>query len=609
MKALREEELLGQAMDQTDDNDERVRRSVVEVILQRKRDELFEAQRISLRRSGARGMDARKALIDAEAALKRAEEVYNSVVGGHARPAAEDERDWRGEAAELYTSAQSFLEEQDSDTAEARCESILKGLGFSDAQIHGPYKNLSGGWKSRSSLASALLKHCDCLMLDEPSNFLDLPSVIWLQQWIQSSEKTVVVVSHDREFIDQVTEELIVLRNSKLSYFDGNLTEYELTQRRKLKHALKQQAAMDKKKEHIESSIAQGLKQAKKSNDDKKLRMVKSRQKKLDDRWGLEANAKGHRFKLNRDLGGYHLTSRAGIDIDTGDSGIHFSFPDPDPLRFPGALVHLDNVSLAYPDAMRPTVSEVTLTIGEGERVALVGANGHGKTTIINLIMRNLAPTTGSVTRHAKANVQFYEQHTIERFARTKADAGQPVMTALRHFLHHIAAGQEITTNLEAQARRYLGGLGLRGRLADAQPLHTLSGGQLVRLGLAELMNPFDPPDLICLDEVTQHLDSDSINALIRGLKQYRGAILLVSHDRHAVKQLIEGAKSPKAVAAGEEEDDDEDDESESTDDEAAASTQPGRVYLVHEGKMSYLPGGMDAYASRVERDAQLHSL
>ncbi|KDN43911.1 P-loop containing nucleoside triphosphate hydrolase protein [Tilletiaria anomala UBC 951] len=621
-RALTEAKSLSKALDT--DTDAAISRAVASIVLARRRDELAEAKRISLRRSGARGLEARKALIAAEQALDSAEKTYarvfgldakavgadanaNAVAGAAAAAAdtsagagADVQRDWRGEAAELFAAAQVALEEYEADTAEARCESILKGLGFSNEQLHAPYMSLSGGWKSRASLASALLKPCECLVLDECTNFLDLPSVVWLQGWLKASEKTMVVISHDREFIDHVAEELIILRKQQLTYYDGNLSSYEQTQRRKLKNALKQQAALDRKREQVEKSIADAAKQARKTGDDNKMRMVKTRQKKLDERWGLERNSKGHRFRLNAiENAGYALTLRDGIDIDVPDADINFSFPDPERLRFPGALVHLDHVTLSYPGARRATVDDVTLTIGQGERVALIGPNGHGKTTITKLILEHISPTTGRVERHSKATIGLYEQHTIERFATMRAEKGKPPITALSYFLSRIAnieAGEG--ASMDGPARRFLGSLGLRGRTADAQPLHTLSGGQLVRLGLAELM--WAAPDLICLDEVTQHLDSDSIDALMRALKRYTGAILLISHDRHAVKQLIEGKKSDLVLGS----DGEENESSNDSDDHAGASSREhGSVYLVKKGKTTLLGGGMDSYTAEVQQE------
>ncbi len=369
-----------------------------------------------------------------------------------------------------------------------------------------------------------------------------------------------------------MAEELIVLRKQTLTYFPGNLSEYERTQRRKLKNTLKQQAALDKKKEHIEKSISEGMRQAKKHGDDNKMRMAKSRQRKLDERWGVEQSAKGGRFKLNRDLIGYYLTGRGALDIDLPDPDIHFIFPDPEPLRFPGPLVHLDNVTLEYsPSAnanaagtasgeRRPAVSNASLTVHEGERVALIGQNGHGKTTLINLMMNHLTPTSGHVEQHSKATIRYYDQHTIEQFSQASraSHRGRPV-TALAHFLTRITGGDEARmAGLEGQARKFLGSLGLKGRTADTQALHTLSGGQAVRLGLAEVM--WDEPHLICLDEVTQHLDADSIGALISALRKFKGAIVLVSHDRHAVKELIEGKREHAA-------DDDSDEDAEEDED------------------------------------------
>ena len=223
VRALQEAEALSKVMDAADgvdadaentagDDDDAALVKLAEVVayihLARRRDELEEAKRFSLRRSGARGADARKALIQAEKDLEEAKSVHQALASRTNTSEGEKKftmpfelasRDWRAEAADLYAAAQSSLEELEQTTAEARCESILKGLGFSSSQIYAPYKTLSGGWKSRASLASALLKQADCLLLDEPSNYLDLPAVLYLQNFIQASPKTVVLVSHDRE--------------------------------------------------------------------------------------------------------------------------------------------------------------------------------------------------------------------------------------------------------------------------------------------------------------------------------------------------------------------------------------------------------------------------
>ncbi|KAK0523295.1 hypothetical protein OC835_006300 [Tilletia horrida] len=593
-------------------SEEVVRKAVLNIELLRTKDELDDARRLALRRSGARGAAARQHLIQMEAKMERAKEVLNSTEDLH--------RDFTAEATESSAAIGLQLTNMDASAAPARARQILRGLGFSEERIDAPYTTLSGGWRSRASLASALTQQANILLLDEPVNYLDLPAVLFLQRFIQDRETAVVTVSHDREFLDNVAEELIVLRKQQLTYFGGNLTQYETTTRRTRKNLLKQQSAMDKKKEHIEKSIAAGIKQAKSSGDDKKMRMVKSRQKKLDDRWGIERSAKGHRFKINRDFAGYSLTARAALVIEELDKPIHFTFPNPAPLRFPGALAHLDHVSFAYPAASgtpsQMVIEDVTLTIGEGERVALVGPNGHGKSTIAALISNSgRAPTKGSMSHHPRARIGLYAQHTIENLTGAEVPPNQ---TALAHFMAHTAKGAADVAGLppagldEYRARAFLGQLGLHGRTADALPLRMLSGGQKVRLGLAEVF--WDAPDLVILDEVTTHLDSDTIDALIDALRAYEGAILLVTHDRHACKRIVEGAKRPRAEledAQGGGDGSEEESSSEESDGSGggagagAAKKKVGRTYLVENGRLTLLAGGIQDYASRVERKVE----
>ena len=600
-------------------NEKEIKSVVLTLMLRRATDRLEEARKISLRRSGARGADARKDLIAAE---REHAEALKATESPDVQPPAGTT--WADEAARLLTEAQTVLERVEANATEARARKILHGLGFSEAMMSGPYSALSGGWRSRASLAAALLQPAHVLLLDEPVNYLDLPAVLFVQEFIKEVPHTVVTVSHDREFLDEVADELIVLRKNVLTYFDGNLTDYERDTHRKLKFALRQQETLDKKKEKVQKSIADAAKSAKKSGDDNKMRMVKSRQRKLDERWGLEVNAKGHKFKLNRDMIGYFLSRRDGPDIDAPDASVEFSFPDPDELRFPGAIVHMEDVRYTYEGASQPTLKGVTLTIGPGERVALVGPNGHGKTTLLNTMVCNLTPTSGKVETHSKARMAIYAQHTIEEllsscraaFAEAGIIIGQgedgrggvqakkltqpiPGTTALSHFLAKANADGGAATVNEGLARKYLGQLGLKGRTADTIPLTGLSGGQLVRLGLAEVM--WTAPDLVILDEVTTHLDSDTIDALVHALRQYSGAIVLVSHDRYAVKRIVEMAKDPAAESDDEDDSQDEGGLDGEADDEALVDAkrltrQPGRTYLVRNGTMKLLERGMDQY-------------
>lgn len=429
----------------------------------------------------------------------------------------------------------------DASQAEAKARRVLTGLGFKSDKIDGPVSELSGGWKTRCDLACALCQYADVLLLDEPTNFLDLPSIIWLQDYIRSlNNTTVLITTHDRDFGDAVAEELIVLRNQALETFRGNLSLYERERYKKAKHLTKMKDAQDKQKKHMEKTVANNIKAAREKGDDKKLKQAASRKKKLDERMGIEVGLKGGRFKLNRDLGGYHLTNRAEIEIPDFDRPVKMAFPrQPPDLRFPGSLVSLEKVCFAYPRRRKvPVLSDIDLTIHPGQRVGLAGLNGSGKTTLVSLIVGGnddavggLTPTSGSITRHPRAKFGRYSQQSVEEIT---AIAGENRhLTALSHLQEYCGAAME-----EKDARQLLGSLGLQGRIVSDVPLALLSGGQKVRVALAKLLWP--PPQLLILDEVTTHLDAESILGLINALREYDGALLVVSHDRYLMVGLRE---------------------------------------------------------------------
>ncbi|KAJ3046599.1 hypothetical protein HDU99_009740, partial [Rhizoclosmatium hyalinum] len=235
----------------------------------------------------------------------------------------------------------------------------------------------------------------DILLLDEPTNHLDLPAILWLQKYLKSLDGvTLLIVSHDRSFLNATVTEIIEMRNMKLTYHVGNYDEFVTNQEDKLKRDEKRQDALDKKRAHIEKSIQDGLRHAKKTGDDKKLGMVKSRQKKLDDRFGLEVNAKGHRFKLNRDMEGYFLTSRLGVDIEATEASPNWSIPEPEPLRTNTALVEMETVSFTYSKGNPLVLQNITLNLQMGDHIAIVGANGEGKSTLVKLLIGQLSPTS-----------------------------------------------------------------------------------------------------------------------------------------------------------------------------------------------------------------------
>ncbi|KAI5379689.1 hypothetical protein J4E82_001729 [Alternaria postmessia] len=559
--------------------------------------QLKEGHRIAERRSGARGKLARKELIKLE---ERFEESEKSLQETEIDPTQLSEE--MQAAADLLAGVQASLELMDANEAEAKARAVLLGLGFKEDRIDKPVSELSGGWKTRCELACALTQYADVLLLDEPTNFLDLPSIIWLQDYIRNLKgTTVLITTHDRDFGDAVAEELLVLRNQTLETFRGNLSLYERERWKKARYMTKMKEAQDKQKKHIEKTIAGNIKAAKDKGDDKKLKQAASRKKKLDDRMGLQVGLKGGRFKLNRDLGGYHLSRRAEIEIPDFDPPVQLSFPhQPPDLKFPGALVSLEKVSFAYPGRKKlPVLTDVNLTIHPGARIGLTGLNGSGKTTLASLIMGGdeggLLPTSGTIARHARVKMGRFSQQSVEEI--TAMASSNPHITALRHLMDCVGDGAQ-----EKDARAALSGLGLHGQTVSDVPLVLLSGGQKVRVALAKLLWP--PPQLLILDEVTTHLDADTILGLVMALREYEGALLVVTHDRFFMRTVVEGQSpyklAPGVHAASEGE---ADESSESEDEEAGLA--PGSVFrLTSKGQVRKLDLGMDEYEDIAARTA-----
>jgi ATPase subunit of ABC transporter with duplicated ATPase domains len=286
--------------------------------------------------------------------------------------------------------------------------------------------------------------------------------------------------THDRDFADTVADELLVLREQGLEHFSGNLSDYERERHSKSKYLTRMQAAQDKKTKHMESSIAHALTAAKRTGDDKKLKQVASRRKKIEERSGLQVGLKGGRFKLNRDLAGYHTARRDAIDVPSTDPLVKIAFPlEPPDLRFPGALISLEKVTFRYPAAKLPTLKDVDLVIHPGERVGIAGLNGSGKSTLVGLVVgtdggnAGLRPTTGTVTRHMRVRVQCFSQHAVE--ALEQKGATNRELTALQEMLDTTAG-----TMTEQEVRGLLGDLGLHGKIASDVPISALSGGQKV---------------------------------------------------------------------------------------------------------------------------------
>jgi len=364
-----------------------------------------------------------------------------------------------------------------ASSADSRARTLLLGLGFPPSTIDGPLSSLSGGWKTRCNLARILFQPSDYLLLDEPTNFLDLAAMLWLQEYLQNLPTAILVITHDREFADAVAEELLVFRDNGLEHFHGNLSSYDKARRDQQLRMSRMKDAQERQKAHMTQTIQGNIRAAKSSGDDKKLKQAASRQRKLDERMGLEVSAKGTRFKLNRDLGGYHLSRRDEIEVPTDDPAVKLSLPkSPPPLRFPGVLVAFERFGFRYKGGKNRVLDDINFALHPGARMGILGLNGAGKSTLLSHIIEGSEPVgtrTGTITRHPKAQVGYFSQSAVEDLQ----DLGDREKTATAlSVLMNCAEG-----NLsEQEARCLLGSLGLQGRTASDVPLSLLSGGQKV---------------------------------------------------------------------------------------------------------------------------------
>lgn len=448
----------------------------------------------------------------------------------------------------------------------------------------------------RCQLAIALLSETDILILDEPTNFLDLLGILWLQRYLldlrKSSPTTVLLVSHDRDFIDTTCEEVIILRDQTLTYFRGNFSAFEADVRSKQINLTRMKEAQDKQRAHMEKTVRENIKVGKATGDENKIRQAKSRQKKLDDRMGIDVSAKGTRFKLNRDRVGFFLKSRGEIEIPQDERGVTIFMPMAPDLRFPGPLISLEGVTFRYPSTpktAKPVLDDINLVIHMGDRIGVVGLNGCGKSTLIKLVTESTKPTKGTFTKHPRLRLGYYSQDAVEALqAKGQADES---LTALSLLTKDVEGELD-----EGEIRALLGSLGLPGRTASDVPVAKLSGGQLVRLALALIL--WRMPQLLVLDEITTHLDFYTVTALCNALSDWNGAILLVSHDRFMIRRVVEGEKAD-----------------EGSDEEGAASsdeeeeTRRREVYLLKGGKLMSQSSGVSSFEQSLEKRIEKLSL
>ncbi|XP_057983024.1 ABC transporter F family member 4 [Malania oleifera] len=414
----------------------------------------------------------------------------------------EDEGDDAGEKlAELYEKLQIM----GSDAAEAQASKILNGLGFTKDMQGRATRSFSGGWRMRISLARALFVQPTLLLLDEPTNHLDLRAVLWLEEYLCRWKKTLVVVSHDRDFLNAVSNEIIHLHDLKLHIYRGNFDDFEsgYEQRRK---------EMNKKFEIYEKQ----LKAAKRTGNRAQQEKVKDRAKFVAAKEASKNKAKG---KVDEDEAPPEAPKK------WRDYSVEFHFPEPTELTPP--LLQLIEVSFSYPNREDFRLSNVDVGIDMGTRVAIVGPNGAGKSTLLNLLAGDLVPTEGEVRRSQKLRIGRYSQHFVDLLTMEET----PVQYLLR--LH---PDQEGLSKQEA-VRAKLGKFGLPSH-NHLTPIAKLSGGQKARVVFTSIS--MSKPHILLLDEPTNHLDMQSIDALADALDEFTGGVVLVSHDSRLISRVCE---------------------------------------------------------------------
>ena len=370
----------------------------------------------------------------------------------------------------------------DAYTAPSRAAQILVGLGFDEDAQQRPLDSFSGGWKMRVALASLLFSQPDVLLLDEPSNHLDLEAVLWLEDFLKSYPATILLVSHERDFLNNVVDHILHLGSGKLTLYPGGYDAFERQRAERQAQLASARARQEAEREKLKDYIARNSARA------STAKQAQSRVKMLS------------RMQPIAEL------------ID--DPSLSFDFPNPDALRPP--LITLDLASVGYGDT--PVLRRLNLRFDPEDRIALLGRNGNGKTTLARLLAAQLAPMEGSVSATAKMRVGYFTQYQVEELDRDE--------TPLQHMTLLMKGASQ------SAVRGQLGRFGFEGQKATTL-VGKLSGGERARLALALITR--DAPHVLILDEPTNHLDVDAREALIQAINAYAGAVVIVSHDRHMI--------------------------------------------------------------------------
>ncbi len=375
----------------------------------------------------------------------------------------------------------------DAYTAPMRAAQILLGLGFDEDMQQRPLDSFSGGWKMRVALAALLFSQPDLLLLDEPSNHLDLEAVMWLEDFLVGYKATIVVVSHERDFLNNVVDHILHLQNGKITLYPGGYDSFERQRAERMAQLAAAKANQDIQRAKLQDYVARNSARA------STAKQAQSRQK--------------------------MLAKMQPIAELANDPSLSFDFPDPSELRPP--LITLDMASVGYSET--PILKRLNMRLDPDDRVALLGRNGNGKTTLARLLAAQLAPMDGEMASSGKMKVGYFTQYQVEEL-----DADD---TPLEHMTRIMKGASP------AAVRAQLGRFGFSGDKAIGK-VGRMSGGEKARLALALITR--DAPHMLILDEPTNHLDVDAREALVQALNAYTGAVVLVSHDRHMLEMTAD---------------------------------------------------------------------
>ena len=382
---------------------------------------------------------------------------------------------------------QNRLSDIQSHTAEARASTILAGLGFDTQEQKRPCSEFSGGWRMRVALAATLFSNPDLLLLDEPTNYLDIEGSMWLDNFLNKYSRTVLIISHDRDLLNNSVNGILHLSGCKLNYYKGNYDQFESERRVKLEQQMSTKKKQDAQRQHIQSFVDRFRYKA------SKARQAQSRLKQLEKMQPILAISE-------------NVVSA-------------FNFPSPKEISPP--IIKIENGSVGYNENI--VLNNINVRLDHDDRIALLGANGEGKSTLSKLLAGKISLINGEIIKSGKLKVGFFAQHQLEELTLGESP--------FEHF------SKLLTEDSISKIRAKLGAAGINSDIAD-NPVEKLSGGQQARLMMA--LTTIEAPHLLILDEPTNHLDIESREALVHALNDFSGAVIIVSHDVHLVEMIAD---------------------------------------------------------------------